>query len=338
MTRGLEHPWSMAFLPDGRILVTERPGRLRLIDSQGNLLPEPLAGVPEVVAGGQGGLLDIALHPGFEQNGLVYLTYSGRQKDRVTTKLARGQFAEDRLVDTEVLFAARTEGSGGRHFGSRIAFDPRGYLWMTVGERGQAKEAQNLSNHNGTTLRLNDDGSAPDDNPFVGNEGKQPEIWSYGHRNAQGLAVEPGSGTIWLHEHGPRGGDEINIPRRGLNYGWPITTHGTAYSGLPVGIGPQAPGFEPPLLHWTPSIGPSGLAFHGGDHFPSWQGDLFVGGLARPQLRRVMIEESTIVGEEELLAELGLRIRDVRLGPNGYLYLLTDESDGALLRLEPLVN
>lgn len=335
VTSGLEHPWSLAFLPDGRMLVTERTGRLRLIDRNRQLHPEPLAGVPEVEAGGQGGLLDVALHPAFEENGLVYLTFSGKGEDGLTTQLARGRLSDRRLVDTEIIFTAATEGAGGRHFGGRITFDRQGYLWMTVGERGKADEAQTLSNHNGTTLRLLDDGSAPDDNPFVGQDGARGEIWSYGHRNAQGLAVEPESGTIWLNEHGPRGGDEINISRRGLNYGWPITTHGTAYSGLPLGVGPELPGMEPPLLHWTPSIGPSGMAFYTGGRFPAWRGDAFIGGLAIPQLRRVIIEEGEILGEEELLRELGLRIRDVRAGPDGYLYLLTDHGDGAILRLEP---
>lgn len=338
VTEGLEHPWGVVFLPDGRKLVTERPGRLRIIDEQGQLLPDPVPGVPDVVASGQGGLLDVALHPDFEDNGLVYLTYAGRTSEGVTTQLARGRFDGERLQDTEVIFTADTEGSGGRHFGSRIVFDREGYLWMTVGERGSADEAQNTGNHNGTTLRLLDDGEVPEDNPFVGGDDGRPEIWSYGHRNAQGMALHPDTGVVWQHEHGPRGGDEINIPQDGLNYGWPVTTHGTAYSGLPMGVGPEAPGMEPPLLHWTPSIGPSGMAFYTGDDFPAWQGDLFVGGLAIPQLRRVDLDGDSVAGEEELLADLGVRIRDVRMGPDGYLYLLTDQSAGQLLRLEPVAS
>lgn len=336
VTEGLEHPWSLAFLPDGRMLVTERPGRLRLIEEDGHLLPEPLEGVPEVMASGQGGLLDVALHPDFEANRLVYLTFAGRGANGPTTKLARGSLGATGLEETEVIFTANTRGSGSRHFGSRILFGPNGYLWMTVGDRGSSDEAQELSNHNGTTLRLHDDGRAPEDNPFAGQAGSQPEIWSFGHRNAQGMAIEPETGILWQNEHGPRGGDEINIPANGLNYGWPVTTHGTAYSGLPVGVGPAAPDMEPPLLTWTPSIGPSGMAFYTGEQFPAWRGDIFVGGLAIPQLRRVILEEGEIVGEEELLADLGMRIRDVRSGPDGYLYLLSDHGQGALLRLEPL--
>lgn len=336
LVEGLEHPWGLAFLPDGRKLVTERPGRLRVIDQEHRLDPEPVPGVPEVVAQGQGGLLDIALHPDFEENGWIYFTLAGQDGRSVTTQLARARYDGDALQDTAILFSAKTEGSGGRHFGSRIVFDREGYLWMTVGERGSADEAQNLANHNGTLLRLHDDGSVPADNPFVDEPDARPEIWSYGHRNAQGMTLHPDTGRLWLHEHGPRGGDEINLPEAGLNFGWPVTTHGTAYSGLPMGVGPEAPGMEPPLLHWTPSIAPSGMAFYTGEDFPAWQGDIFVGALALPQLRRVIMDGSEITGEETLLGDWGQRIRDVRMGPDGYLYLLTDASQGALLRLEPI--
>jgi len=338
VAEGLEHPWGLAFLPDGRKLVTERPGRLRIVEADGGLLPDPVPGAPEVVASGQGGLLDIALHPAFEENGLVYFTYAGRVPEGVTTQVARARFDGERLHDLERIFSADAARSGGRHFGSRLVFDREGYLWISVGDRGEADMAQDPSNHIGTTLRLRDDGSLPDDNPFVGREGYRPEIWSYGHRNAQGMTLHPETGVVWQHEHGPRGGDEINIPEAGLNYGWPVTTHGTAYSGLPVGVGPEAPGMEPPLLHWTPSIAPSGMAFYGGEEFPAWQGDLFVGGLALPQLRRVVMEGDEIVDEEALLEEMRARIRDVRMGPDGRLYLLTDHSDGRLLRLEPAEN
>lgn len=335
VTEGLEHPWALAFLPDGRKLVTERPGRLRLVEEGGALAPDPVPGVPEVVAERQGGLLDIALHPAFAENGLLYLSYAARADGGLTTRVARARFDGERLQDLETILSADAVRSGGRHFGSRLAFDREGYLWVTVGDRGDDDEAQNPANHIGTTLRLHDDGSVPDDNPFVGREGHRPEIWSYGHRNAQGMALHPDSGLVWQHEHGPRGGDEINIPQAGLNYGWPVTTHGTAYSGLPMGVGPQAPGMEPPLLHWTPSIAPSGMAFYTGDDFPAWHGDLFVGGLALRQLRRVILDGSEIVGEEALLEELGWRFRDVRMGPDGHLYLLTDDRNGRLLRLEP---
>lgn len=335
VTEGLEHPWGLAFLPDGRKLVTERPGRLRIVEADGSLLPDPVPGAPEVVASGQGGLLDIALHPAFEENGLVYFSYAGRVPDGVTTVVGRARFDGERLHDLERVFTADAARSSGRHFGSRLVFDREGYLWITVGDRGEADMAQDPSNHIGTTLRLHDDGGLPDDNPFVGRDGYLPEIWSYGHRNAQGMALHPESGVVWQHEHGPRGGDEINLPEAGLNYGWPVTTHGTAYSGLPVGVGPEAPGMEPPLLHWTPSIAPSGMAFYSGEDFPAWQGDLFVGGLALTQLHRVILDGDEIVGEEALLEELGERIRDVRMGPDGRLYLLTDHGNGRLLRLEP---
>jgi len=291
-----------------------------------------------VVASGQGGLLDIALHPAFEENGLVYFTYAGRVPEGVTTEVARARFDGERLHELERIFSADAARSGGRHFGSRLVFDRDGRLWVTVGERGDPDTAQDPGNHMGTTLRLNDDGSPSEDNPFIGREGYRPEIWSYGHRNAQGMTLHPETGVVWLHEHGPRGGDEINIPQAGLNYGWPVTTHGTAYSGLPMGVGPQAPGMEPPLLHWTPSIAPSGMAFYSGEEFPAWQGDLFAGALALPQLRRVMLEGREVVGEEALLEDLGERIRDVRMGPEGRLYLLTDSSDGRLLRLEPATD
>lgn len=338
VTEDLEHPWGLAFLPDGRKLVTERPGRLRILEADGSLQPDPVPGAPEVVASGQGGLLDIALHPGFEDNGLVYFTYAGRVPEGVTTQVARARFDGERLHDLERVFTADAARSGGRHFGSRLVFDREGYLWISVGERGDPDTAQDPGNHMGTTLRLHDDGSPPEDNPFVGREGYRPEIWSYGHRNAQGMTLHPETGVVWQHEHGPRGGDEINIPEAGLNYGWPVTTHGTAYSGLPMGVGPEAPGMEPPLLHWTPSIAPSGMAFYSGEEFPAWQGDLFAGGLALPQLRRVVLDGREVVGEEALLEDLGARIRDVRMGPDGRLYLLTDSSDGRLLRLEPVTD
>ncbi len=333
---GLAHPWALAFLPDGRILVTERAGRVRVIDAGGALLPEPLAGVPDVVDSGQGGLLDIALHPGFKTNRLLYLSYAGHGPEgRPTTVVSRARLEGMGLRDLETVFVARAEAGGGRHFGSRLVFDANGYLFVSVGERGQSDWAQDPGNHAGTIVRLHDDGRVPADNPFAVSGEGLPEIWSYGHRNPQGMALHPETGALWAHEHGPRGGDEINIPRPGLNYGWPKTTYGRAYSGLPIGAGPTAPGIEPPVLHWTPSISPSGMAFYTGDRFPAWRGDIFVGALGQAHLRRVIMAGETVAGQEELLREMRWRIRDVRTGPDGYLYLLTDHSNGALLRLEP---
>ena len=335
MAEGLEHPWGMAFLPDGGMLITERPGRLRLL-KDGRLQPEAIAGTPEVVARGQGGLLDVALHPDFADNRLVYLSYAGAGEDGVGTEVARARFDGSRLEGLEVIFRAQPKTSGRNHFGSRLLFADDGTLYITLGDRYSFKEeAQNPANHLGSIVRLNDDGSVPDDNPFVGRQDARPEIFSYGHRNVQGLALQRASGTLWAHEHGPQGGDEVNILRPGANYGWPAITYGIDYSGAIISEKTSAPGMEQPVVFWVPSIAPSGMAFYDGDRFPKWTGDLFVGALAHQHLRRLMIEGQRVVGQEVLLEELGERIRDVRVGPDGYLYLLTDRSDGQLIRLEP---
>ena len=335
IAEGLEHPWGMAFLPDGGMLITERPGRLRLF-KDGRLQAEAIAGTPEVVARGQGGLLDVALHPDFADNRLVYLSYAGAGEDGVGTEVARARFDESRLEGLEVIFRAQPKTSGRNHFGSRLLFADDGTLYITLGDRYSFKEeAQNPANHLGSIVRLNDDGSVPDDNPFVGRQDARPEIFSYGHRNVQGLALQRATGTLWAHEHGPQGGDEVNILRPGANYGWPAITYGIDYSGAIISEKTSAPGMEQPVVFWDPSIAPSGMAFYDGDRFPKWKGDLFVGALAHQHLRRLMIEGQRVVGQEELLGGLNERIRDVRNGPDGYLYVLTDSPSGRLLRLEP---
>jgi glucose/arabinose dehydrogenase len=336
MTGGLEHPWSMAFLPDGGMLVTERAGRLRLVDEAFNLVPEPLTGVPTAFARGQGGLLDVVLHPDFAENRLVYLSYAYLGDGGAATAVARGRLGAGGLEDTEVIFESNALASGGRHFGSRLAFDDAGHLFVTHGDRGERERAQKLGDHAGSLLRLDDDGSVPDDNPFVGQADALPEIYSFGHRNPQGMAVHPETGAIWLHEHGPRGGDEVNIIEAGANYGWPVVSQGREYaSGRPVGAD-EAAGMIPAIHVWDPSIAPSGMAFYTGDAFPEWQGDLLVGALAYQLLARLELDGGTVVQEERLLeGELG-RIRDVRVGPDGLVYLLTDDANGGIYRLSPV--
>ena len=335
VAEGLDFPWGLAFLPDGGMLVTERSGNLRLI-AEGKLQRAPVAGVPEVVARGQGGLLDVALHPKFAENRLIYLAYAGRGSKGVSTEVARGRFEGGKLSDVEVIFSAAPKTRGGRHFGGRLLFAPDGTLFVTLGDRGSyMAESQKTSNHIGTVVRINDDGSVPKDNPFAGREDARPEIYTYGNRNVQGIALQPGSAAIWTHEHGPRGGDEVNILKPGANYGWPAITFGIDYSGATISDKTAAPGMQQPVVYWVPSIAPSGMAFYDGDKFPNWKGDLFVGALAHTHLRRLELKGDKVVAQEVLLKDLGERIRDVRSGPDGFLYVLTDEPDGRLLRLEP---
>ncbi len=334
VVRGLKRPWALAFLPEGDILVTQRGGEIRLV-RQGRLVATPVAGGPEVQAGGQGGLLDLTLHPDFSSNGLVYFSYSKALEGGVTTAVARARWDGEALRELEDIFVADAAKDGGRHFGSRLLFDGGGRLWVTVGDRGEGDPSQDLSNHMGTTLRLHDDGSVPEDNPFVGEEGARPEIYSYGHRNAQGLDLHPGTGEVWLHEHGPRGGDAVQRVLAGRNYGWPEVSFGREYTFLPIPDPEPGQGFELPLHHWTPSIAPSGMSFYTGSRFPAWRGDVFVGALAGRHLRRVVFDGLEPIHEEVLLEELGERIRDVRTGPDGYLYILTDSDDGILGKLEP---
>ena len=330
---GLEHPWALAFLPDGDLLVTERRGRLLRIGADGRR--HPIEGLPRVAAVGQGGLLDLVLDPDFARNRLLYLSYSEQFGGGLRTAVARAELAGDRLVALRRIFAMNRASSGGRHFGSRLAFLPDGDLLVTVGDRGQRHRAQDPSDHAGSVLRLRPDGTASPRTVALAIPGAAPEVFTFGHRNAQGLALHPATGGIWIHEHGPRGGDEINILRGGANYGWPVVTYGREYSGPSIGVGSEAPGMEPPLLHWTPSIAPSGMAFYTGAGFPRWRGDLFVGALAGRHLRRVVVRDGAVVGQEVLLEGSVGRIRDVRQGPDGHLWLLTDERRGALYRIEP---
>jgi glucose/arabinose dehydrogenase len=333
---GLEHPWSVAFLPDGGFLVTERPGRLRVIDAQGQLMEQPVGGLPEIRARGQGGLLDVALHPDFENNAWVYLSYVESGPGGMGTAVARGRLSGTRLLDTRILFRLLPKSDNGRHFGSRLVFDREGHLFVTLGDRGDRSRAQDLDDHAGSVIRLNEDGSIPSDNPFVGRRGVRPEIYSYGHRNIQGATLEPSTGRLWTHEHGPQGGDEINLPEPGMNYGWPVITHGANYGiGTAIGEGTEKPGMAQPLHYWVPSIAPSGMTFYDGERFPDWQGDLFIGSLKFNMLVRLELEDGRVVHEERMLEDALGRIRDVRQGPDGLLYLLTDESDGELVRLVP---
>ena len=337
VTTGLDHPWGLAFLPDGRKLVTERPGRLRTV-TEGRLDSEPIAGVPRVRAGGQGGLLDVALHPDFRENKWVYLSYAAGSRRGAGTEVARGRLRGRRLEDVEVLFRALPKSSGGRHFGSRLRFAPDGHLFITLGDRGDRHRAQDPGDHAGSIIRILDDGSVPSDNPFAGVGGARPEIYTIGNRNVQGLAFDPETGILWAHEHGPRGGDELNVVRSGVNYGWPVISYGREYvTGIPVGEGIHRDGMARPALQWTPSIAPSGLTVYRGDRFPGWRGDLFVGALSFRLLARLVVDGERVVHEERLLDGRYGRIRDVRTGPDGLLYLLTDAPapHGALLRIEP---
>ena len=335
---GLDHPWGLAFLPDGRMLVTERPGRLRIIGKDGRLDPQPVAGLPQIAATGQGGLLDVALHPRFVDNRLVYLSFSAHGETGIGTEVARGKLAGNRLEDVQVIFRQHPKGGSGVHFGSRLVFDRDGYLFITLGERGERDRAQKPDDHAGSVIRLHDDGRVPKDNPFVGKPGWRPEKFDLGHRNQQGAALHPQTGLLWTHEHGPQGGDEVNVIRPGVNYGWPVITYGVNYGiGTKIGEGTHKPGMAQPLHYWVPSIAPSGMAFYTGDKFPRWRGDLFVGALRDQMLVRLKLDGEKVVREERMLKNALGRIRDVRNGPDGYLYLLTDEANGVLVRLEPAV-
>jgi glucose/arabinose dehydrogenase len=334
LATGLEQPWSVAFLPDGRLLITERPGRLRLF-ANGRLEPNALAGVPAVYASGQGGLLDVCLHPGFAQNRLLYLSYSGAGTGGAATAVVRAELADGSLRNVHLIFEALPRASGSLHFGSRIAFDRAGLMYVTTGERYQIRRAQDLADLGGKVVRLRDDGSVPSDNPFVGRTGARPEIFTYGHRNPQGLTVHPATGKIWLAEHGPRGGDEINVLKAGANYGWPLATHGVDYSGAVISPNKSLPGMEDPVRAWVPSISPCGLCFYTADRFPGWKGSLFTGALSNDALFRIEIDGERYLGEERLLVDRLPYIRDVRQGLDGLLYLVTHSNQGGLYRLEP---
>ena len=334
---GLDHPWGLAFLPAGTMLVSERPGRLRLVEN--GRLSDPVAGVPAVAGRGQGGLLDVALDPDFSDNQRVYLAYAEAGEGGAGTAVARGRLVRDggaaRLDDVTVIFRQAPKVAGNGHFGARLVFGRDGALYVGLGERQKKTPAQDLGSHLGKVVRITRDGAVPADNPFVGRAGVRPEIWSLGHRNIQGAALDPETGRLWTVEHGARGGDEINVPVAGANYGWPVISYGVDYSGAKIGVGRSAPGMEQPLYYWDPSIAPSGLAFYEADAFPAWKGDAFVGALKGRMLVRLDRENGRIVGEERLLEGRIGRIRDVRVGPDGALYLLTDNGRDGIWRLGP---
>lgn len=343
---GLVQPWSMAWLPNGDMLVTERPGRLRILRN-GNLLPDAVPGTPDIVYESQGGLFDVLPHPDFANNQLIYLSFARADgPDNTTTAVVRGRLVNDRLTNVEEIFAADADGA--QHFGGRMAFDSDGYLYLTLGDRQMPPEgdlanhtAQDTTNHEGVILRLNDDGSAPADNPYVGQAGYRAEIFSYGHRSQQGLAFHPVTGDLWETEHGPQGGDELNRIEAGNNYGWPVIGRGVNYGpGAPIHSSIMQVGMEQPMHFWVPSIGTSGLMVYTGDKFPEWYGDIFAGGLVGEQLAHISLDDDyrTVIREETLAYRIG-RIRDVRQGPDGYIYISTEDSDGnptPIYRLEPV--
>lgn len=334
---GLEIPWSVAFFPDGRLLVAEQPGRLRIVE-KGQLVPEPVEGTPEVWYQGQGGLLDVEVHPDYEKNGWVYLSYSDPgPDDTAMTVISRGRIKDGRWVDEEILFKAPDElyRKGRVHFGCRLVFDGNGYLYFAIGERGHQDDAQDISRPNGKVHRIHEDGRIPEDNPFVGRKFGMPSIWSFGHRNPQGLARHPVTGELYDVEHGPRGGDELNHVRRGANYGWPIITHGMNYDGTPITPLTEKEGLEQPVVHWTPSLAVCAMDFYVGDHFPGWRHDLFVSSLAAEELRRLELVNGEVVHQEVVFKDIG-RVRDVVSGPDGYLYVTLEP--GRVARLVPDVG
>ena len=338
VARNLQNPWGLAFLPDGRMLVTERPGRLRIADADGSL-SEPIQGVPRVAARGQGGLLDVALDPNFAQIRLVYLSFAeDRGEGRAGTSVARGRLSQNgtALEAVQVIFRQEPTHTGNNHWGSRLVFDRDGNLFVTLGDRFDLRnQAQNPANHLGKIVRIKPNGGAAPNNPFLNREDAKPEIWSLGHRNLQSAALHPTTGELWTVEHGARGGDEVNIPQKGKNYGWPIISYGVDYSGAKIGEGTKKTGLEQPVYYWDPSIAPSGMAFYTGDKFPAWRGSILVGALAGKLVSRLETNGNRVTGEERMLQNLGERIRDVRQGPDGFVYLLTDSRDGRILRMKP---
>lgn len=339
IAKDLHHPWSLEFLPNGNYLISERRGRLWHVSPEGKKIE--ITGVPKVFNEGQGGLLDIVVEPNFKDGGWLYFSYAAtadEDEDLANTEVARAKLnlKQNRLTDKEVIFRALPKVEGDNHWGSRLLFAPDGTLYITLGERfNYEDQAQDISNHMGSIVRIKPNGDIPKDNPFVDDPDAKNEIYSFGHRNVQGIALHPQSGKIWTHEHGPKGGDEINILKAGANYGWPKVTYGISYWGFEISDKTSAPGFEDPVIQWTPSIAPSGMAFYQSDKFPEWRGDLFVGALAKKHLRRLEIEGEKVIAQEVLLKDMEKRIRDVRTN-DGFLYILTDESNGELLRLEPV--
>ena len=343
VVEGLERPWGMAWLPDGTVLVTEKAGRLRVVRN-GVLEPTPISGVPEVMSSGQGGLMDVSLHPKFAENRFIYLTYSHGTEDANRTRLARATFDGKTLQNLQVIFEVSQVKSGGQHFGSRILWLPDGTMLVAFGDGGNPpvqlegdlirKQAQNLRSRLGKIVRLKDDGSVPQGNPMATNTKADPAVWSYGHRNIQGLAFDPATKRVWATEHGAKGGDELNLAEAGKNYGWPLVTHSQEYFGGEISSERSRAGMVDPKVVWTPATAPSGLAFYTGDRFPAWKGNLFAGGLVSQDVRRIELDAAGTVKGQEVI-RIGQRVRDVRQGPDGLLYILTDESDGRLIRLEP---
>jgi glucose/arabinose dehydrogenase len=336
---GLDHPWGLQFLPDGRMLVTERVGRLRLVTGKGRLSP-PVAGVPDVLTNsGQAGLFDVALDPGFAQNHILYVAYFARRPRGQGLSVARAKLedsAQPSLTGLKIIFRAKPETGPAINLGGRLVANKDGTLFVTVGDRFTERDkAQDLSADNGKIVRINSDGSIPNDNPFVSRKGARAEIWTLGHRNPEGLAIRPSDGSLWDVEHGAKGGDEINLIKPGHNYGWPVITYGVDYSGEKIGIGTSKPGMDQPVYYWDPSIAPSGMAFYTGNLFPQWKGNLFIGALKFKSVRRLVMRADKVVGEETLLGDLGERIRDIRQGPDGALYILTDNTNGRILKLIP---
>ncbi|WP_292070849.1 PQQ-dependent sugar dehydrogenase [Brevundimonas sp. UBA7534] len=335
---GLERPWGLALLPDGNWLVTEKPGRMRIVTAQGQV-GQPIQGLPPVDARGQGGLLDVIVGPSFDQDRRIYWSYAEPREGGNATSVARGRLSQDggRVEDVQVIFRALPTYDGDKHFGSSLAFAPDGKLFVTLGERSDKPmrpQAQDLGSHMGKTIRINADGSVPQDNPFVGRDGARPEIWSLGHRNVQGVAIQPGTGAVWTIEHGTRGGDEVNLDRPGLNYGWPDAAYGVEYAGGAINAGDtEKAGTEQPIYYWDPVIAPGGAVFYQGAMFPRWNGNLLVAALKEKHVARLVIENDRVVGEERLLSDLGERVRDVAVGPDGAIWAVTDEDDGKLVRL-----
>jgi glucose/arabinose dehydrogenase len=338
IVKGLEHPWGLEFLPDKRMLITERPGRLRVVGPDGRV-SEPLTGVPQVYASGQGGLLDVALSPTFDKDRLVYLSFAEAGEGGAGTAVARGRLGERGLENTQVIWRQHPKVGGSNHWGSRIVFRPDGTLFVTLGERfNHSERAQDLSTTLGKVVRINPDGSAPRDNPFVKRDGARPEIWSYGHRNVQAAALHPDTGELWTVEHGARGGDELNHPEAGKNYGWPVISYGTHYTLLKIGEGTAKAGMEQPVYYWDPVIAPSGMTIYAGDLFAGWKNNVLIGSLTPGGLVRLVMKDGKVAQEERYLGDLRERIRDVRQGPDGSLYLLTDSREGQILRITPADN
>ncbi|CAA6811894.1 MAG: PQQ-dependent oxidoreductase, gdhB family [uncultured Thiotrichaceae bacterium] len=335
LIENLDHPWSLAFLPDGKMLITERSGDLLIFDKEAKNR-QLVRGLPDIEAYGQGGLLDVRPHPDFATNQWVYFSYAAEGENGVGTEVARGKLQGAQLSNLEVLFKLGPKSNRGQHFGSRLIFDKKGYLYITLGDRGEKNRAQDTQDHAGSVIRLHDDGRIPADNPFVVNKQGKPEIFSYGHRNIQGADLHPKTGELWSHEHGPQGGDELNISRNGQNFGWPVITYGVNYViGTKIGEGTHKAGMQQPLHYWVPSIAPSGMSFYTGDAFPQWKNNVFVGSLKFRLLVRLELEGEKVTHEERLFKGKFGRIRDVRTGPDGFLYLLTDADNGKLIRLSP---